>query len=83
MDVASGYGEQDVGVASGSGWNLWVWRQISSYYLSLFLFVSVIFKCFSFFFQYFFLIKFYVLNIFFARCKPTWSTSYGRPTAAI
>ena len=25
MDVASGYGEQEVGVASGSGWNLWVW----------------------------------------------------------
>ena len=20
-----GYGEQEVGVASGSGWNLWVW----------------------------------------------------------
>ena len=25
MGVASGYGEQEVGVASGSGWNLWVW----------------------------------------------------------
>ena len=25
MDVASGCGEQEVGVASGSGWNLWVW----------------------------------------------------------
>ena len=24
MGVASGYGEQEVGVASGSGWNLWV-----------------------------------------------------------
>ena len=24
MDVASGCGEQEVGVASGSGWNLWV-----------------------------------------------------------
>ena len=23
--VASGCGEQEVGVASGSGWNLWVW----------------------------------------------------------
>ena len=23
--VASGCGEQKVGVASGSGWNLWVW----------------------------------------------------------
>ena len=25
MDVASGCGEQEVGVASGSGWNLWLW----------------------------------------------------------
>ena len=24
-DVASGCGEQEVGVASRSGWNLWVW----------------------------------------------------------
>ena len=26
MGVASGCGEQEVGVASGSGWNLWVWQ---------------------------------------------------------
>ena len=25
MGVASGCGKQDAGVASGSGWNLWVW----------------------------------------------------------
>ena len=25
MDVASGCCEQEAGVASGSGWNLWVW----------------------------------------------------------
>ena len=25
MGVASGCGEQGIGVASGSGWNLWVW----------------------------------------------------------
>ena len=25
MGVASGGGEQEAGVASGSGWNLWVW----------------------------------------------------------
>ena len=25
MSMASGCGEQEVGVASGSGWNLWVW----------------------------------------------------------
>ena len=47
MDVASGCDEQEVGVASGSGWNLWVWLlgvvvrrpvyRFSSYYLSLLL----------------------------------------------
>ena len=26
MGVASGCGEQEVGVASGSGWNLWGWN---------------------------------------------------------
>ena len=25
MGVASGCGEQEAGMASGSGWNLWVW----------------------------------------------------------
>ena len=25
MGVASGCGEQEVGVASGSGWDLWAW----------------------------------------------------------
>ena len=25
MGVASGCGEEEVGVASGSAWNLWVW----------------------------------------------------------
>ena len=25
MGVASGCGEQEMGVVSGSGWNLWVW----------------------------------------------------------
>ena len=25
MGVATGCGEQEAGVASGSGWNLWVW----------------------------------------------------------
>ena len=27
MGVASGCGEQEAGVASGSGWNLWVLRR--------------------------------------------------------
>ena len=50
MGVASGCGEQEAGVASGSGWNLWVWllgvllrRYIDSYYLSLLLLYLVFF----------------------------------------
>ena len=48
MGVASGCGEQEVGVASGSGWNLWVWllgvvlrRYID--FLILLILVSVLF----------------------------------------
>ena len=47
MGVASGCGEQEAGVAGGSGWNLWVWLvgvvvrryvyRFSSFYLSLLL----------------------------------------------
>ena len=69
MGVASGCGEQEVGVASGNGWNLWVWllgvfvRRYIDYLSLLLLFCSFlqqhpyflfIFKCFSFLFQYFF-----------------------------
>ena len=88
MGVASGCGEQEVGVASESGWNLWVWllcvvvrRYIDFLILLiptplvfvLFVAASLLFvhfvKCFSFLFQYFFVIKFYVLNNFFAGSK--------------
>ena len=93
MSVASGCGEQEVGVASGSGWNLWVWllgvvvrRYIdfsSYYYLSLLLLylffltaASLLFvhfcKCFSFLFQYFFVITFYVLKKIFSQYKHTY-----------
>ena len=75
-----GCGEQEVGVASGSGWNLWVWllgvvlRRYIDFlillirtplvYIYTFLqqhpyFFVHFFKCFSFLFQYFFLITFY------------------------
>ena len=88
MGVASGCSEQEVGVASGSGWNLWVWllgvvvrRYI--YFLSLLLLYLFFFtaaslllvhlkKCFSFLFQYFLKITFYVLNIFLAQYKHTY-----------
>ena len=77
-----------MGVASGSGWNLWlgllgvVVRRYIGFlilliptplvsglvYSSILTFCSV-FLCFSFLFQYFFVITFYVLNNFFAQYK--------------
>ena len=82
MGVASGCGKQEAGVASGSGWNLWVRllgvvarRYIDFLKLIPTPLVSVLFcssiptfcslKLFSFLFQYFFVITFYVLNNFF------------------
>ena len=68
MGVASGCGEQEVGVASGSGWNLWVW--LLGVLVRTTPLVSVLFcssiptffvhlkKCFSFLFQYFFKLHF-------------------------
>ena len=95
-----GCGEQEVGVASGRGWNLWVWllgvvvRRYIDFLILLiptplvsFLFYSSIptFCSFKkkklFLFQYFFVIKFYVLNYFFAQYKHTYGrlhTSHGR-----
>ena len=100
MGVASGCGEQEVGVASGSGWNLWVWllgvvvrRYIDFLILLiptplvslLFAAASLLFvhfvKCFSFLFQYFFVITLYVLNNFFTQYKHTYGQlrpSHGR-----
>ena len=88
MGVASGCGEQEVGVASGSGWNLWVWllgvvvRRYIDFLIPtplvsvLFAAASLLFvhfvKCFSCLFQYFFVMTFYVLNIFFAQYKHTY-----------
>ena len=73
-------------MASGSGWNLWVWcKEVyrflhTTYKLSLLLLYLFFFtaayllfvhfvKCFSFLFQYFFVITFYVLNNLFAQYK--------------
>ena len=91
MGVASGCGEQEVGVASGSGWNLWEWllgvvvRRYIDFLILLIPthLVSVLFyssiptfcsflKCFSFLFQYFLKITFYVLINFFAQYKHTY-----------
>ena len=82
MGVASGCGEQEVGVASGSGWNLWVWllgvvvRRYIDFLILLIptplVFSVHFFKWFSFLFQYFFKITFYVLNNFFAQYKHTY-----------
>ena len=84
MGVASGCGEQEVGVATGCGCKE-VYRFPHTTYpslllLYLFFFCSSIptfcsfffFKCFSFLFQYFFVIKFYVLNNFPTQFKHTY-----------
>ena len=45
MGVASGCGEQEVGVASGSGWNLWVWLLgvvVRRYIAFLILFIPIL-----------------------------------------
>ena len=85
--VASGCGEQEVGVASGSGWNLWVWLlgvvvrryidflTLQSLLLLYLFFLQQLFSFkifFSFMFQYFFVITFYVLNNFFTQYKHTY-----------
>ena len=87
MGVASGCGEQEVGVASGSGWNLWVWllgvvvrRYIDFLILLiptplvsvLFTAASLLFVHFFMFFVLVFVITFYVLNNFFAQYKHTY-----------
>ena len=82
MGVASGCGEQEAGVASGSGWNLWVWllgvvvrRYMYIDFLILLIPTPLVFvlfyssivhfvKCFSFLFQYFFVITFCIKYFF-------------------
>ena len=60
MGVASGCGEQEVGVASGSGWNLWVWllgvvlRRYIDFLLSLLLLYLYFFAAASLLFVHFF-----------------------------
>ena len=83
-----GCGEQEAGVASGSGWKIWVClvgvvvRKYIDFLklLDLIPLVSVLFcssiptfcSCFSFLLQYFFVIIFYVLNNFFAQYEHTY-----------
>ena len=66
MGVASGCGEQEVGVASGSGWNLWVWllgvvvRRYIDFlilYLSLLLWYLFLFAAASLLFVHFVIIE--------------------------
>ena len=88
-------------MASGSGWNLWVWlvgvvvRRYIDFLILLIPtpFVSVLFyssiptfcsfkKMFLFLFQHFFVIKYYVLNNFFAQYKHIRATT-GVPRSHI
>ena len=76
MGVASGCGEEEAGVASGSGWNLWVWllgvvvRRYIDFLILLIptplvsvLFCSSIPTFFSFFFSFLFL-YFFVITFY-------------------
>ena len=81
MGVASGCGEQEVGVVSGSGWNLWVclvgvvvrrYRYPHTTYPYSSCICSFLQQHPYFLFQYFFVIKFYVLNNFFTQYKHTY-----------
>ena len=61
MGVASGCGEQEAGVDSGSGWNLWVWLYGGIYiYLSTTILYLLFFAAASLLFV-LFLIIFFVL----------------------
>ena len=69
MGVASGCGEQEAGVASGSGWNLWVWllgvvvRRYIDFlilYLSLLLLYLFFFTAASLLFVHFYIYNIYV-----------------------
>ena len=62
MGVASGCGEQEVGVARGNGWNLWV--LLLGGCICYFLQQHPYFLFISYLFQNFFEITFYVLNNF-------------------
>ena len=82
MGVASGCGEQEAGVASGNGWNLWVWLLgvvVRRYIDFLILLIptplvsvfcsSIPTFCSLMFFILVPALTFYVLNIFFAQYK--------------
>ena len=96
MGVASGCGEQEVGVASGSGWNLWVWllgvvvRRYIDFLILLIPtpLVSVLFyssiPTFCLKKLFFILVPVLFCNyIIFTRSINTHTGNYGRPMAAI
>ena len=97
MVVASGCSEQEVGVASGSGWNLWVWllgvvvRRYIDFLILLIPtpLVSVLFAATSLlcsFFQMFFdlvPVLFVIKFYVLNNFLAQYKHTYGRPTAAI
>ena len=97
MGVASGGGEQEAGVASGSRWNLWVWlvgvvvrRYIDIiHYLSLLLLYLFFFAAASLLFVHFKNVFRSCYSTFFNYILCiiyfflTYTGNYGRPTSAI
>ena len=73
MGVASGCGEQEVGVASGSGWNLWVWLLgvvVRRYIDFLILHLSPLLLLYLYFFAAASLLFVHFLNVF-RSCSST------------
>ena len=98
MGVASGCGEQEVGVASGGGWNLWVWLLgvVVRRYLDFLILhiptplVSVLFAAASLLFVHFvkcfsfFIQYFFVITFYvFNKFFTQYKHTCGRPTAAV
>ena len=97
MGVASGCGEQEVGVASGSGWNLWVvlLGVVVRRYIDFLILliptplVSVLFYSSTLLFVhkkkcFSFLFQYFFNYILcFSRSINTHTCNYGRPTASI
>ena len=86
MGVTSGCGEQEVGVASGSGWNLWVWllgvvvRRYIDFLilLSLLLLYLFFFAAASLLFVNFFKMFFVLVYIYIFKRTSIWSRGATR-----
>ena len=94
MGVASGCGEQEAGVAGGSGWNLWVLLYTGCGCKEVYRFTHTTYpysSCICSFYSSILLRMFFVLVpalfcnyiLCLKNFSPQYKHTYGRPTAAI